>query len=1569
MCRKLFLLTSLLLALGLVGTNVAMGGLVHVQVAAGSDDAEEAADGSIDLTSSDLEIIYDNDASDPADEQVVGIRFEGVQIPKGEVITRAYVRFDADDVDNDYHGGEVNALIQGQLDPNPGTFTETANDISSRVRTAAAVAWSPVVWPEPTHLKWMTSDISSVIQEIVDQDGWAAGNAIVVIITQNPDAASTGLREAESFDGAGDSEDRRPVLVVEYGTAHGPVDEISLEAEDADVLGAGWRVYDDPASSGGKHIGSEDGDGNSNNAAPGEDWVAVYNFNATGGIYKVLIRGQEVGSDSFWVRIPGATAQSYEHPDQAGTGWVKYNGFDAPDGVMAWDEVHSDDNDKDIVYWELPAGAHTIEIAKREDGVWLDSLIITSDLNLQQAALPGPGASSLDIRISNGNDDAEQHLNNNSMDITSSDLEFPYEDGGSPASDEQVIGLRFTGVLVSNGGAVSGAYVEFEVDKIDKEGSNAPVNMIIEGELAANAAQFEDVAGNITDRPTTAAKVKWSVPADLAQDDEFRTPDISSIIREITSQPDWAVGGAIVLILRDDKDNPSTGLRELESSEGEAGAAPLLHLVTVIPLAKDPVPADGAVGISTAAVISTFVSKDVPKTIQDLQPTTPSNTLGKTTSNLTVSDSIKIKDLNVELDIRMPGNNADLNVYLKSPDGKSVKLFDDVGFQEEDFKNTILDDEASVSIKDGSEPFTGFFKPEGNLRDFDGRDTAGDWELKIEDDWNDDRSANVGTLNAWRIVVENPIAVNWTASPGAASQDVYFGTSFDDVNGVGDAGFIGNVGAGVGSKDVGALELGTTYYWRVDSMNDDGSIQSVGNVWSFRTAIGNIAINQRIANGNDDVEERIGSNNGAMDVTSGDLEFPYEDTGQGDPQIVGLRFVNVGLPAGTDIIESYLEFEVDETKGGTEPVNVLIGGELTPDAAAFSGTASDISNRGAWAEAVVPWSVPDWTATDVKFQTPDISALIEELIGQEGWAAGNAMVLTVQDDPCNPSVGVRCAEAYDGEATAAVLLHIAGVTEAAGNPSPANGAIDVVQETVLSWSPGFTGVSRDVYFGTSSNPPKLERTTGTSYDPGKLATSTTYYWRIDEYDADGTKHAGAVNSFTTVIGEATNPFPANHAAGVPVDVVLSWTPGATAVSHDGYFGTESSPPLIGNTTENSFDTALLGGLEVGKTYYWRLDAIEADGTKHVGETWTFRTPREGYGTILREVWEGISGTAVADLTSNPGYPAFPTWSEEITSFETPTDFADNFGSRVHGWLHPVTTGDYVFWIATDDNSDLLLSTDESPANAVVIARTTAWAPARAFDDPDVSPSEPIHLEGGQAYYISGIYKEGGGGDNLAVAWQGPDSPERMVISGYYLTPFVALWADAPDPADGATVEQTFALLQWTGGVTAASHNVYVSENMDDVVAGAEAAFAGNLTINTISIGLPGLPIPDGLGGATYYWRVDAVEADPNVVYEGPVWSFTVPPVAAYDPSPADAAENVATSVTLSWTAGLGAKLHMVYFGDDLDTVTNAAGAPPLPMTTHNPGPLEAGKTYYWRVDEFNPPFQVKGTVWSFTTAP
>jgi len=141
------------------------------------------------------------------------------------------------------------------------------------------------------------------------------------------------------------------------------------------------------------------------------------------------------------------------------------------------------------------------------------------------------------------------------MDIGSSDLELANEDGGDPATDEQVVGLRFVDIPLDNGAPVVSAYVEVEVDKVDKQGSDAPVNVIIEGELVPDATVFEDVANNITDRAVTTAQVKWSIPAWTEQNAKFQTPNISSILQEIVNQEGWVSGNAIVLILRDDKDD------------------------------------------------------------------------------------------------------------------------------------------------------------------------------------------------------------------------------------------------------------------------------------------------------------------------------------------------------------------------------------------------------------------------------------------------------------------------------------------------------------------------------------------------------------------------------------------------------------------------------------------------------------------------------------------------------------------------------------------------------------------------------------------------------------------------------------------------------------------------------------------------------------------------------------------------------------------------------------------------------------------------------------------------------
>jgi hypothetical protein len=196
-------------------------------------------------------------------------------------------------------------------------------------------------------------------------------------------------------------------------------------------------------------------------------------------------------------------------------------------------------------------------------------------------------------------------------------------------------------------------------------------------------------------------------------------------------------------------------------------------------------------------------------------------------------------------------------------------------------------------------------------------------------------------------------------------------------------------------------------------------------------------------------------------------------------------------------------------------------------------------------------------------------------------------------------------------------------------------------------------------------------------------------------------------------------------------------------------------------------------------------------------------------------------------------------------------------------------------------------------------------------------------------------------------------------------------ASGPVPANGARHEDTWVNLSWRPGAYAVSHDIYLGDNFDEVNSGTGDTFITNQAESFIIAGVPGFAYPDGLvPGTTYYWRIDEVnEAEPNSPWKGEIWSFIVPSRQAYEPGPADQAIFIDTNVTLRWNAGMNAKLHYVYFGEDPDQVSNAAGAASQTGTTYSPGALELDKTYYWRVDEFDGATTHKGDIWSFTTVP
>ena len=185
-----------------------------------------------------------------------------------------------------------------------------------------------------------------------------------------------------------------------------------------------------------------------------------------------------------------------------------------------------------------------------------------------------------------------------------------------------------------------------------------------------------------------------------------------------------------------------------------------------------------------------------------------------------------------------------------------------------------------------------------------------------------------------------------------------------------------------------------------------------------------------------------------------------------------------------------------------------------------------------------------------------------------------------------------------------------GAPEKVRDPSPRHNATGVSQDTDLEWAEVSDATGYRVYFGTDSTPDGGEfkrDQKGTTFDPGTLEHSTTYYWRVDS-ENDAGKTTGNVWKFKTAgSNKPTAPKPAHEATGVALNTNLEWAAAAGATSYQVYFGTDPSPDnselIIDPVDDTTFEP---GTLEYNTIYYWRVDSQNERGTIR-GDVWRFTT--------------------------------------------------------------------------------------------------------------------------------------------------------------------------------------------------------------------------------------------------------------------------------------------------------------------------------------------------------------------------
>jgi len=473
------------------------------------------------------------------------------------------------------------------------------------------------------------------------------------------------------------------------------------------------------------------------------------------------------------------------------------------------------------------------------------------------------------------------------------------------------------------------------------------------------------------------------------------------------------------------------------------------------------------------------------------------------------------------------------------------------------------------------------------------------------------------------------------------------------------------------------------------------------------------------------------------------------------------------------------------------------------------------------------------------------------------------------------------------------------------NPNPADGAVHEDTWATLGWSPGSSAVSHDVYFGDNLDDVKdgtpgapgfqgnqtatflIVGFPGFAYPDG-LAPGTTYYWRIDEIEADGTIRKGGIWSFAVPPKTAYNPDPLDGAEFVDPNVELSWTKGFGAITHTVYFGDNfDDVDSAGGGASQGEATYTPGPLELEKVYYWRVDEFDAVDT-HKGDVWSLTTPgavgnpnpsdgatgvkmtptlnwTPADSAASHEVYFGEDKDAVRNADKNsPQYKGPKALGAESydpgklawhATYHWRVDEVDSLGDLSKGPLWSFTTADFISVDDFESYNDL--NPDDPESNRIF----AAWLdglddPANGsvvgYDNPPFVEQTVVH-GGSQSMPLS--YDNGVGyseatmtpvsvrdwteeGVTKLILWfrgDAANSAERM---------FVAAGGNAVVYHDDPTVTQTGEWTEWVIGLKAFADQGVDLTNVDTISIGLgdknnpQAGGSGKMYIDDIRLYRP-----------------------------------------------------------------------------------------------------------------------------------
>ena len=638
-------------------------------------------------------------------------------------------------------------------------------------------------------------------------------------------------------------------------------------------------------------------------------------------------------------------------------------------------------------------------------------------------------AQTIEVRVGASADDAEEKPSG-SVSLTSSDLELTTD-----GSQIQWIGMRFTGLNIPVGAVITNAWMQFQTD----ETSSITTQLTIRAQAADNPQDFSSVSGNISSRTRTNNEVDWNVapwPTANEAGPAQRSPGLASVIQEVVSRPGWQSGQAMVMIIG------GSGKRTAESFNGNAAAAPLLH----IEYSTDgelPTDSDGD-GVPDATDVFpndplewVDADGDGVGDNRDAFPNDSTRWLPGGAQAIDVRVSTSTDDAEEKPSGAISLSSSDLEL---TTDGSQVQLVG-MRFTGLNIPAGVLvtdawiqfqaDETSSVTTQltiraQAADDAAGFSSVSGSISSRTRTNSGVAWNVAP---WPTKDEAGPAQRSPGLAAVIQEVVSRPGWQPGQAMVVIIGGAgkrTAESFNGNASAAPLLHVeyasdgeppvdsdGDGVpDSSD--AFPNDPTEWVDTDGDGVGDNVDAYPNDptrWELDPN-GTQTLEIRVNSSANDAEEK---STGSVSLSSSDLELTIDRT---TTQQVGIRFTGLTIPVGASISSAWIQFQTDEVSTGA--TSLTIRAQAADNPPVFRSVSRNISSRprttrsSSWIPA--PW--PARNEAGPAQRSPNIAAVLQEVVSRAGWQSGNAVVFLIEGS------GRRTAEAFNGNSSAAPLLHI-----------------------------------------------------------------------------------------------------------------------------------------------------------------------------------------------------------------------------------------------------------------------------------------------------------------------------------------------------------------------------------------------------------------------------------------------------------------------------------------------------------------------------------------------------------------